>query len=203
MFPRSVRSALRASVLVAGLAACSSGTHGPFVWVNDYAPAKAPSAGYLIGVGDVLSIDVYDQPKLSTKEPVRPDGKLSMPLLGEISVADKSPAALAQELERTLKDRSLVLDPRVSVHVDAMKTLGISVLGKVARPGTFNVEPGAGVAQAIASAGGLTDFADKSQIYLTRATPGPRLRFTFDQITGQSNVASQFRLKNGDVIVVY
>jgi polysaccharide export outer membrane protein len=200
-----VRFALRASLLAAavGVAACASGSHGAFVWVDDYAPAKAPATGYAIGIGDVVSVSVYGTDNLSTKEAVRPDGKISMPLLGEITAADKAPATLAQELERLLKERQLVVDPRVTVHVDAMKPLSVSVLGKVARPGAFTMEPGSGVAQAIASAGGLTDFADKSQIYLTRSTPPVRLRFTFDQLTGQSGVASQFKVKNGDVIVVY
>src|SRR5690349_7415445 len=123
MFYRLARSTMRASLLAVAITACASSNHGPFVWINDYAPAMVPVTGYVIGPGDVLSIEVYDQPKLSTKEQVRPDGKLSMPLLGEITVADKAPAALAQELERTMKERSLVLDPRVSVHVDAMKPL--------------------------------------------------------------------------------
>jgi polysaccharide export outer membrane protein len=199
---RSLRSAFLASVVLVG-AACASGSHGPFVWIDDYAPAKAPPTGYLIGVGDALNIQVYGDDKLSTKEPVRPDGKISMPLLGDVSVVDKAPATLAQEIERSLKERNLVVDPRVSVHVDAMSKLSISVLGKVARPGAFTMDPGSGVAQALASAGGLTDFADKSQIYLTRSNPAAHLRFTFDQVTGQSGVASQFKLKSGDVIVVY
>ena len=200
-----MRSALRASVLLAGLVACASANHGAFVWIDDYAPAKAPAAGYAIGVGDMLSIQVFDDPKLSTKERVRPDGKVAMPLLGDIVAVDKAPAALASEIEHTLKDRSLIIDPRVSVHVDETRPLSISVLGKVSHPGAFLMESGSGVAQAIASAGGLTDFAKKDQIYLTRATPAPaaHLRFTFDQITGQSGVASQFKLKSGDVIVVY
>jgi polysaccharide export outer membrane protein len=172
--------------------------------VDQYAPARTPPSGYVIGVGDVLSIEVFDQPKMAARERVRPDGKMSMPLLGEFTAVDKAPAALAKELEKTLKDRSLVVDPRVAVHVDEIKPLAVSVLGKVARPGAFTIEPGAGVAQALASAGGLTDFADKTEIYLVRSTtPAVRLRFTFDQLTGRSATASQFKLKNGDVIVVY
>jgi len=200
---RLLRSAFRASVLVASVAACASGNHGPFVWVNDYAPAKTADSGYVIGVGDLLNIQVFDDPNLSTKQRVRPDGKISMPLLGDVSVSDRAPAALSSELERTLKTRNFVVDPRVSVNVDEVKPLSISILGKVARPGAYALEPGAGVAQAIASAGGLTDFAKKDQIYLTRTTAAPRLRFTFDQVTGQESVASRFRLKSGDVIVVY
>jgi polysaccharide export outer membrane protein len=205
MISRFLGSALRASLVLVGLTACASGNHGPFVWVNDYAPAKVAATGYMIGVGDALNIQVYGDANkdLATKESVRPDGKISMPLLGEITVVDKSPATVAQEIERSLKDRNLVVDPRVSVHVDAIRPLSISVLGKVAHPGAFLVEAGSGVAQAIASAGGLTEFAKKDQIYLTRTTPATHLRFTFDQITGQGGVASQFKLKSGDVIVVY
>jgi polysaccharide export outer membrane protein len=200
---RSVRSTLRVSIFALGLAACASGNHGPFVWVNDYAPAKAPSTGYVIGVGDQLSIDVFKTEGFATKEAVRPDGKISIPLLGDVTAADKAPATLAHEIELALIDRKLVIDPHVSVRVDAMKPLSISVLGKVARPGAYVMESGSGVAQAIASAGGLTDFAKKDQIYLTRTAPAVHLRFTFDQLTGQNGIASQFKLKTGDVIVVY
>ena len=200
-----MRSALRASVLLAGLVACASANHGAFVWIDDYAPAKTPTTGYAIGVGDMLSIQVFDAPNLTSKERVRPDGKVAMPLLGDVTVVDKAPAAVGSEIEQMLKERKLIVDPRVSVHVDETRPVSISVLGKVSHPGAFLMESGSGVAQAIASAGGLTDFAKKDQIYLTRATPPPaaHLRFTFDQITGQSPVASQFKLKTGDVIVVY
>lgn len=204
IFLNIVRSALPGLLLLVTLGACSSGGHGSFIWVDQYAPAKAPATGYVIGVGDVLNVEVFDQPKMSTRERVRPDGKMSLPLLGELTVVDKAPAALAQQIERTLKDLGLVIDPRVAVQVVEMKPLSISVLGKVARPGAFAIEPGAGVAQALASAGGLTDFADKSEIYVVRsASPAVRLRFTFDQLTGRSATASQFKLKTGDVIVVY
>jgi polysaccharide export outer membrane protein len=205
MFARSARSVLRASLLLVavGAGACSSANHGAFVWINDYAPAKAPATGYVIGIGDMLTVSEFNDPKLVAHERVRPDGKISFPLLGEVSVADKAPAAVADDLEKSLKDRNLVLAPRVSVHVDEMKPLSVSVLGKVGRPGAFAIEPGAGVAQAIASAGGLTEFAKKDQIYLTRQAPAARLRFTFEQLTGENGTASQFKLKSGDVIIVY
>ena len=205
MSVRPTRFVLRASLLAVAISgvACSSGNHGAFTWINEYAPAKTPTTGYVIGAGDALTVQVYSDEKLTTKERVRPDGKITMPLVGEISVVDKAPATVAQEVERVLKDRQLILDPRVAVHVDAISPLTISVLGKVARPGAFTVEAGSGVAQAIATAGGLTDFASKDQIYLNRSNPSTRLRFTFDQLTGENGAASQFRLKNGDVIVVY
>jgi polysaccharide export outer membrane protein len=200
-----MRHALRASIFVT-LAACGASSHGPFTWVDDYAPAKAPAAtGYMIGIGDALGVQLAGDANkdFGTTETVRPDGKISMPLLGDLTVVDKSPATVGQEIERALKDRNLVNDPHVSIHVNSMKPLSISVLGKVGRPGAFVMEPGSTIAQAIASAGGPTEFAHRDQIYIQRVNVPNRLRVTFDQVTGGSGVASQFKLKTGDVIVIY
>jgi polysaccharide export outer membrane protein len=183
------------------LPACSSG-HGPFVWAEEY-PVTTPRAadGYLIGVGDLLVVQVYDNDKISTRGRVRSDGRLSMPLVDDLDVAQKPPKQVAREIERRLRDASLVLDPHVNVIVEEVQPVKVAVLGAVARSGTYTLEPGSGVAEALASAGGLTEFAHRDQIYVLRRNPTlTRIRFTFNSLT-ETGRAATFRLQTGDLIV--
>jgi polysaccharide export outer membrane protein len=157
--------------------------------------------GYLIGAGDQLAVQVWDNEKLWTRGRVRADGKMSMPLLNDVSVAGKPPAQVARELERQLRDANLVLNPHVSVLIEEVQAVKVSVLGKVTRPGSYTMEQGAGVAEAIASAGGLNDFADRDEIYLMRRSPNlVRIRFTFKALTAGGR-AALFKLRHGDVVV--
>ncbi|HEU4643356.1 MAG TPA: polysaccharide biosynthesis/export family protein [Gemmatimonadaceae bacterium] len=202
--PRGHRRMLRSICLAVAsvtAAACASGK-GTYVWVDDYPVPTSVAAGYTIGVGDLLDVQVWDNDKLSTKARVRTDGRISVPLLDDIVVVGKTPEDLARELERQLAQQNLVLKPRVSVAVTEMRSLSVSVLGAVAHPGIFTLEPGGGVAEALASAGGLTEFAHKDRIFVVRRTPQPvRIRFTFSGLTGKSGHASLFRLRPGDVVV--
>jgi polysaccharide export outer membrane protein len=164
-----------------------------------------PPAGneYTINVGDVLSIQVWDQEKLSARMRVRSDGRISLPFLNDVDAAGKTPVKLAGDLEAGLK--SVILNPRVTVFVEESKppTLSVSVLGQVAKPGVQALEPGAGVAQALAAAGGLSTFAHKSRIFVVRPGPPPtRIHFTYDALTRTSGMAPLFRLRSGDVVVV-
>jgi polysaccharide biosynthesis/export protein len=168
--------------------------------------APDPSAAateYTIGVGDLLSIQVWDQDKMSAKMRVRSDGRISLPFLNDVDAAGKTPVKLAGELEAGLK--SVILNPKVTVVVEESKplTLSISVLGEVAKPGVQTLDPRAGVAQALASAGGLTTFAHKSRIFVSRPGPPPvRIHFTYEAITRAVGAAPSFRLRTGDVVVV-
>jgi polysaccharide export outer membrane protein len=197
---RRAAAVVLTTALVA-LSGCTSG-HGPFVWAEEY-PVSTPRAadGYLIGVGDLLLVQVYDNDKISTRGRVRSDGRLSMPLVEDLDVAQKSPRQVAREIERRLRDASLVLDPHVNVIVEEVQPVKVAVLGAVARSGTYTLEPGSGVAEALASAGGLTEFAHRDQIYVLRRSPTlTRIRFTFDSLT-ETGRAATFRLQTGDVIV--
>jgi polysaccharide biosynthesis/export protein len=189
-------------LLALSLAGCATGNQGDFVWANDYkAPPTALDEGYTVGAGDMLNIQVWDNDKLSTRGRVRTDGKISMPLLNEIVVVGKPPTQVAREIEKQLRDANLVMNARVSVLVEDVQGVKVSVLGRVTHPGTYPMEPGAGVAEAIASAGGLTDFANEDQIFVLRRTPQQiRIRFTFGELTAKGP-AAMFRLRNGDVVV--
>lgn len=184
------------------LSACSSGLGGaiPVEQYKDDADATAQPE-YIIAVGDMLSIQVFEQPSMSGKMPVRSDGRISLPFVSDVQAAGKTPSRLSADLEAGLK--SVVLAPRVTVVVEQSRPLTISVIGEVGKTGPQTYEPGIGVAQALAAAGGLTSFAHKDRIFVVRTAPKPaRIHFTYDALIRNVGAASLFRLKPGDIIVV-
>jgi len=190
-----------ALVVTSLLTACASGTGGAIPVGQYKEDTAAPDAEYVIGVGDSLSVQVYDQPQMSGKVRVRTDGRITLPFVNDVQAEGKTPLKLAAELEAGLK--TVVLTPRVTVVVDESRPLTISVLGEVAKPGTQTYERGSGVAQVLAAAGGLTNFAHKDRIFVQRASPSPvRIHFTYQELTRNVGPAALFRLKPGDVIIV-
>lgn len=199
----SRRSRAGRALLALGLAlsgACASSA-GRFVWADDYTPSSA-EAEYVVAAGDLLTVQVWDNEKLSTRTRVRPDGRISMPLLNDVPVAGRPPQQVARDLEQRLRQANLVLAPRVNVAIDEQRPMSVAVLGKVTRAGSYSLPEGSGLAEALASAGGLTEFAKRDRIFVLRRTPEPvRIRFTFGALTGRSSRAAVFRLRPGDVVV--
>lgn len=198
---RRVVAALLASLAAFAATACAS-SGGQWVWADQYA-AQAPGSGeYVVGVGDLLAVQVWDNEKISTKARVRSDGRISVPLLNDVAVSGRAPTQISREIEQRLRDSNLVLNPRVSVLVEEVRPVTVSVLGAVTRAGSYELTSGDGVAEALASAGGLTEFAHKDRIFVMRRAPEPqRIRFTFGALTGRSGRAAMFRLRSGDVVV--
>jgi polysaccharide export outer membrane protein len=159
-----------------------------------------------IGVDDLVSIRVYAQELMSARGHVRPDGSLSMPLLGEVPVAGKSPSELDRELEDQLKQRGLVVAPSVTVSIEETAPLRITFVGEVRRPGTIKLEGPINVVQGIANAGGLTEFASGNRIFVVRTGPPgrevQRIRFRYDDLVAGEPHATAFRLRTGDLVVV-
>jgi len=156
---------------------------------------------YVIGIGDMLSIQVWDQPQISGRMRVRSDGRITLPLINDVTAVGKTPGKLATDIEAGLK--SVVLVPKVTVVVEESRPLTISVFGEVAHPGTQPLDGNTGVAQALAAAGGLTVFAHKDRIYVVRTVPKPvRIQFNYDTVMRQIGPGAAFRLKPGDVLVV-
>ena len=194
-----------ALALGSSIAACSGSQ--PYVWV-----AQVPLDRFggpledRIGVDDLISIRVYAQETMSTRGHVRPDGTISMPLLGDVPAAGKRPSELGRELEEQLKRRGFVVAPSVTVAIEETAPLRVTFVGEVRRPGTIRLEGPTGVVQGIANAGGLTEFASESRIFVVRtAPPGgqvQRIRFRYDDLVGGEPHASAFRLRTGDVVVV-
>ena len=183
------------------LTACASGTGGA-IPVAQYKDEPDLGTGeYIIAVGDMRGIQVFDQPQISGRMRVRTDGRISLPFVNDVQAAGKTPVKLGAELEAGLK--AMVLNPKVTVVVEESRPLTISVLGEVSKPGTQTYERDSGVAQALAAAGGLTNFAKKDRIFVVRSNPKPvRIHFTYEDITRKVGPASVFRLKPGDVVIV-
>jgi polysaccharide export outer membrane protein len=198
MMPRRWILATAALALLGG---CSSVT-GSFVWVDAYSsrgPAK--SEQLLIKPGDMIDVRVFNQEQMSGRARVRSDGKVTLPFLNEVDAAGQAPGALAQQLQTKLK--TFINAPVVTVAVEEAKPAPVSVMGQVTRPGQYPFENAASVMQALALAGGLTEFAKKDRIFVLRAgPPAERIRFRYDQLQQPRTPAASFRLTGGDVVVV-
>ena len=189
-------------LLLASLAAaCSSA--GSYVWYSELPRSEwgAPGGAYVIGIGDVLSVNVYGQEQLTTRAKVRSDGRISMTLLGEVVAVGKQPSALAGEFQKLLAQ--FVVSPRVTVNVEEARPISVTVLGEVGSKGTLTLEAPGALLQAMAQAGGLSEFADDSKIFVVRQRPTfQRIRFTYDAIVHNEGGAANFPLRTGDVLVI-
>ena len=158
-------------------------------------------AEYKIGPQDVLRIDVWKEAEVSRAVPVRPDGKISLPLLNDVQAAGLTPMQLGNSIKEKLK--KYIADPRVTVVVTAMNSQRIYVLGEVSHTGAMALLPHMTVLQALSSAG-FTQFANLKAIYLLRMQGGQQVKMRFnykDALKGrdpQQNIV----LKPGDTIVV-
>ncbi|HXR96744.1 MAG TPA: polysaccharide biosynthesis/export family protein [Terriglobales bacterium] len=176
------------------------------------APAPAPSsvtsvprldAEYKVGPDDLLDIEVWHEPDISGKVPVRPDGKISVPLAGEIVAAGQTAPELQAAIATRL--RPYLSDPAVTVVVDQVNSRKVNVLGQVLHPGTYALGTDTHVLDALATAGGPAPFAHLSRIYVLRRLPSGRvLRFPFDykQVIAGGNPGQNALLQPGDTIVV-
>lgn len=199
---RSLRL-LRVLTLALGSIAAGCATPGPYTWYSQLPQAEwaEPASEYKLAVGDTIAVRVYDQENLSTQGKIRSDGRMALPLVGEIVMAGKAPTKLAAEVEGRLKE--FIVSPRVTVNVQESQPLTVSVLGEVANKGTLKVAPPVTVLQALAEAGGPTEFANLEEIYVVRSSPrNVRIRFTYQALINNEQNAATFPLRSGDVIVV-
>ena len=189
------------SVLFLVLAGCA--TSGPYTSINDYKEPPAPSeaAGYTIQPGDLLQIRVFNQPDMSARARVREDGKISIPFLNDVVAAGFTPNALAEQLQKRLKD--YINAPVVTVSLEEERPFAVAVMGEVSKPGVYAVPHGAGVLQALAAAGGFTQYASRDRIFVVRDVPErARIRFNYDELSLAQGKAATFRLRPGDSVVV-
>lgn len=192
------------AVAAAAAAALGCRTHAPAVKIEELALPTADGE-YRITPGDVIAVRVWNQESMSNGHArVRDDGRISIPFLQDVEVAGATPTELSQRLQVKLK--TYVVNPVVTVTVEELRPLRVSVLGEVAHPGQFELERGAGVLNALAAAGGLTDYAHRDAVYVVRnavENKGPvRVRFRYEALTGGEARAASFRLRPGDVVVV-
>jgi len=162
-----------------------------------------PPNAYAIGLGDVLEISVWKNPDLSATVPVRPDGRISVPLLGDVQAAGMTPLALKATLTDGYKE--YVTAPGVSVVVKEIHSRKIYVTGEVAHPGTYDLEPRGKLMQALALAGGLTPYARGRVVLLRDGRDGrqeKRMEVDLKSIINGKKPEDNFLLQPGDTLVV-
>ena len=157
---------------------------------------------YIIGAQDVLDINVWKEPELTRTVPVRPDGKISLPLLNDVQASGLTPMQLAANITASLK--KFVSDPQVTIVVTQINSQRIYILGEIGRPGAYPLLPGMTMLEGLSSAGGFTPFANVKKIYVLRKVNGTMEKYPFnykDVIHGKAP-EQNISLKAGDTIVV-
>jgi polysaccharide biosynthesis/export protein len=172
-------------------------------------PLKTKSAvvipsDYRIGVSDVIAVNVWKDADLSQTVPVRPDGKISLPLIGDVEAAGKTTGELHDLVVARLKP--YVPDPDVTVIVEQINSQKYFVLGQVIHPGSYPLTTPTTVVEALAAAGGFIDWAQTNKIVVVRHTANnqtDRIRFNYkDWLKKKNKRESPIQLQNGDVVVV-
>ena len=164
---------------------------------------KSHDDAYVIGVDDVLAINVWKEPDVSKTVPVRSDGKISLPLAGEVQASGMTPRQLELDLSRRLA--SYISQPEVTVIVEEIKSQKFNILGQVAKPGAYPIANNPTVLDAIALAGGFRDFAKQKSIYVLRRNPDgteTRLSFNYKEMIKGKNADQNVKLQPNDTIVV-
>ena len=163
---------------------------------------KEVDSTYKIGAGDVLAIQVWREPSLSGQFTVRPDGKITFPLLNDIKTEGLTPLQLKAALEKRLS--KFISSPVVTVGVQEVNSKNVYVLGKVNTPGKYPLTTETTVLQAIAEAGGLAEWAEGDDIVILRKENGSqkKIDFDYDDVSQGKHLEQNIILKPGDTIVV-
>jgi polysaccharide export outer membrane protein len=185
-------------LLPALLAACVS--DGPYIWVDELGANQLKPPAYKIQLGDRLVVNVWNQAPLSGEVLVRPDGNVTLPLVGDIYVLGMTPPLAADEIGKKLA--GLVVDPHVAVSLAGTRDATVAVVGEVRAAGSYNLKPGDGVLDVLARAGGLSEFAARDRVFVIRKSESMRVRFAYDKLSRADGVGVQFLLQDGDVVVV-
>ena len=179
------------------------------VTTSERTSVAVPTAGtavseeFVIGNGDVLAINVWKETEVSHVVPVRSDGRISLPLVGEVQAGGRTPKQLETDISTKLKD--YVSEPEVTVIVQEIRSQKFNVLGMVMKPGSYVLTNPTTVLDAIAMAGGFRDFAKEKSIYVLRQNPDggeSRLPFNYKEVIKGKNPAQNVKLQPRDTIVV-
>jgi polysaccharide biosynthesis/export protein len=164
---------------------------------------KAHDDTYVIGNDDHLAISVWKEPDLTRSIPVRSDGKISLPLVGEIQAAGRTPLQLEMDLSNRL--RNYITVPEVTVIVEQINSKKYNILGQVGKPGTYSLTLSTTIMDAIGAAGGFKDFAKSKGVYVLRQNPDgtqSRLNFNYKDFIKGKNLAQNIKLQPQDIIIV-
>jgi polysaccharide biosynthesis/export protein len=158
---------------------------------------------YIIGSDDVLAINVWKEPDLSRTVPVRPDGKITLPLVGDIGASGNTPKQLQASIEQDLS--KYISKPTVTVIVQEAKSHKFNIVGQVQKPGTYLLTSPMTVLDAIALAGGFRDWAKVKSIYVLRANANSvraKLAFNYKKVIKGNGIEQNIQLRTGDTVVV-
>ena len=167
------------------------------------APAKPHDDTFIIGVDDVLAVNVWKETEVSRSVPVRSDGKISLPLVGEVQAAGETPHQLELAIAKRLQ--SYISEPEVTVIVQQINSQKFNILGQVTKPGFYSLANSPTVLDALAMAGGFRDFAKKKSIYVLRQNPDgttTRLPFNYKHVIQGKNAAQNVKLQPHDTVYV-
>jgi len=164
------------------------------------APAATAEEPYRIGKEDVLDVSVWRDPDLSRTLPVRPDGFITLPMVGEVQAEGRTTVELEQDIAQRLQ--KYIQTPRVTVMVREVNSARVYVTGEVQKPGAFPLRGQVTVLQALAMAGGLTEFADRNGMMVIRANNGPHIPVRYSDLIDRRAQGSDFPLQPGDTVVV-
>ena len=166
------------------------------------APEVDPPSGYVIGAGDVLGIKFWQQAELSGDVVVRPDGKISVPLLNDVHAAGQTPQQLSEQI-RAVATR-WVQDPNVTVIIRQINSRAVFITGRVVRAGRYPLNGSTSILQLIAMAGGLAEWADGENVMLMRADQSGFVtrRFNYKDVVARKNLDQNIDLQPGDTVIV-
>lgn len=194
---------LRKTVVIAALLAASAGSSYAQVVVRS---EEDPPNAYAIGIGDVIDISVWKNAELSVTVPVRPDGRVSVPLLGDVQAAGMTPRALTEDLTRRFKE--FVTAPSVSVVIKEIHSRKVFVTGEVATPGAYDLQPRTKLMQVLAMAGGLTPYAKRKVVVLRDGATAKdkdkadtRFEYDLDAIISGKRPEFNIVLQPGDTLI--
>jgi len=199
---RSWQVALAVALMLGSLASAQSASPAPAAdSTSEKAPVVQNSTDYVIGADDVLHISVWKESDLTATLPVRPDGKISLPLVNDVEAAGLTPKQLADSITEKLK--KYIADPRVTVVVNQINSKRIYMVGEVAHTGAMPLLANMTVLQALSSAG-LTQYANTKRIYVLRTENGKQQKMpvNYRKIVKGAQVDENYLLKPGDTIVV-
>jgi polysaccharide export outer membrane protein len=164
---------------------------------------KPHDNSFVIGNDDVLAVSVWKEAEISRSVPVRSDGKISLPLVGELQAAGRTPFNLEQDIAERLKN--YISEPEVTVIVQQINSQKFNIMGQVVKPGSYPLASAATVLDAIAVAGGFRDFAKKKSIYVLRQNVDgtqTRIPFNYKEVIKGQNPSENSKLQPRDTIVV-
>jgi polysaccharide export outer membrane protein len=165
-------------------------------------PEAVPASDYVIGPEDQLSVIFFQNRDMSADVVVRPDGKISLPLLNEIQASGLTPEQLRQHI--SLEAKRLIQEPNATVVVRQINSRKVSIIGSVQKPGTYPLSGPTTVLQLIGTAAGLKEEANGRKIVIIRTERGRQVNYTFNykEVIAQKNIGQNIELRPGDTVIV-